>query len=127
MVKAPEFVAGKGLRSLEEALQRLENTKASSVSLAALYKQLPDIFAQGFKTITRATTDGEKDKMQEGLDKALSVSQKTKLYQGISKQERTVLDQAVNEHKRRLDSLVILSWPAREGTRVQYDRKSSSC
>ena len=118
MVKAPEVVAGKGLRSLEEALQRLENTKASSVSLAALYKQLPDIFAQGFKSIKRAPTDGEKDKIREGLGKALSASKKTKLYQGMSKQERTVFDQAINEHERRLDSFTL-----RNGGKDQQGKK----
>jgi hypothetical protein len=107
MVKAPEVVAGKGLRSLEEALQRLEDPKATTMGLAALYKQLPDIFAKSFQTMKRATTEGEKQKIQEGMDQALSASQKTKLYQSMSRQERTVFDQAIGEQKRRLESFTL--------------------
>ena len=95
---------GKGLRSLEESLGKLQDPKTPRAALESVYRDLPSVFARSFQLFHRADTDAAKRDIHDTIRKTLDQSRDTKFYQSMSRQQREIFDQSHSETLRRLDS-----------------------
>jgi hypothetical protein len=102
--QATQLISGKGLRSLEESLKKLQDPKTPRAALEAVYRDLPSVFSRSFQLMHRATTDAAKREIHDTIRKTLEQSRETRVYQSMSKQQREVFDQSHSETLRRLDS-----------------------
>ena len=102
--QAVQMVTGKGLRTLEESLGKLQDPKTPRAALESVYRELPSVFARSFQLLHRAETDTAKREIHDTLRKTLEQSRDTKFYQSMSRQQREIFDQSHSETMRRLDS-----------------------
>lgn len=100
-----QIVSGKGLRTLEESLGKLQDPKTPRAALESVYRELPSVFARGFQLLHRADTDSAKREIHDTIRKTLDQSRDTKFYQSMSRQQREIFDQSHSETLRRLDSV----------------------
>ncbi|MFM7250277.1 MAG: hypothetical protein ACKO5R_10285 [Planctomycetaceae bacterium] len=99
-----QLMTGRGLRTLEESLGKLQDPKTPRAALEAVYRELPSVFARSFQLMHRADTDSAKREIHDTLRQTLEQSRGTKFYQSMSRQQREVFDQSHTETLRRLDS-----------------------
>ena len=65
-----QLMTGKGLRTLEESLVKLQDPKTPRAALEAVYRELPSVFARSFQLMHRADTDSAKREIHEGRNLA---------------------------------------------------------
>lgn len=103
--KAVEVAGGKAPRTIDDALARFQDESSSNIALAAMCNALPGILDSTFRSIRRATTEGEKARLIDTLGKVLQASTENNGYHNMSRDAQRTFKDTVNASQRRLDTL----------------------